>query len=228
MWPIGSANNQWTATPRTGVSLYHVKNLPIMVCWRKELEGEVMTGSVRDAILQRRSIKNFNGQPVAKEDVVQMLDDAKWAPNHGTREPWRVVMGAGDTLPKVHALLRDLAIPKWRELDEAALHAQMQKFTLAGAYAFVIVKEDMRQKERLEDYGAAASYLQNVQLLAWEKGIGTCWKTPGFLDNPTFREALHAAPNERVISMLQFGQFDEAPKAKERRAADAFIREFGE
>lgn len=186
-----------------------------------------MTLSVREAIVQRRSIKKFNGQPVAKEDVVAILDDAKWAPNHGTREPWRVVMGAEESLPKIHELLRDLAIPKWQELDEAALHTQMQKFTLPGAYAFVLVTEDMRQKERLEDYGAVASYLQNVQLLAWEKGIGTCWKTPGFLDSPKFREALNAAPNERVVSMLQIGYFDEAPKAAKRKEADDFIREFG-
>lgn len=187
-----------------------------------------MTLSVREAIIQRRSIKKFNGQPVAKEDVFTILDDAKWAPNHGLREPWRVVMGAGDTLPKIHELLRDLAIPKWQELDEAALHTQMEKFTSPGAYAFVLVTEDMRQKERLEDYGAAAGYLQNVQLLAWEKGIGTCWKTPGFLDHPKFREALNAAPNERVISMLQFGHFDEVPKTTKRKEAVAFICEFGE
>lgn len=187
-----------------------------------------MTLSVREAITSRRSIKKFNGQPVAKEDVLAILDDAKWAPNHGTREPWRVVMGAGETLPKIHELIRDLAIPKWQELDEETLHTQMQKFTLPGAYAFVLVKEDMRQKERLEDYGATASYLQNAQLLAWEKGIGSCWKTPGFLDNPKFREALNAAPNERVVAMLQFGYFDEAPKAKERKAVNEFVREFGE
>lgn len=186
-----------------------------------------MTMTVRDAILQRRSIKKFNGQPVAKEDVIQILDDAKWAPNHGTREPWRVVMGAGETLPKIHELLRDLAIPKWQELEAEVVATQMQKFTLPGAYAFVLAKEDMRQKERLEDYAAVASYLQNVQLLAWEKGVGSCWKTPGFLDNPKFREVLNAAPNERVVAMLQFGHFDEAPKAKERKATEAFISEFG-
>lgn len=187
-----------------------------------------MTVTVREAIVQRRSIKKFNGQPVAKEDVVAILDDAKWAPNHGTREPWRIVMGAGESLPKVHELLRDLAIPKWQELEETALHTQMQKFTLPGAYAFVLATEDMRQKERLEDYGAVASYVQNVQLLAWEKGIGSCWKTPGFLDNPKFREALNAAPNERVVAMLQLGYFDEAPKAASRKAAAEFISEFGQ
>lgn len=185
-----------------------------------------MTLTVKEAILQRRSIKKFNGQIVEKEAVVEILDDAKWAPNHGNRQPWRVVIGAGETLPKVQELLRDLAIPKWQELSEEVLATQMQKYTLAGAYAFVLVTEDMRQKERLEDYAATSCYLQNVQLLAWDKGIGTCWKTPGFLDHPRFREALKASANERVMAMLQFGHFDEAPKAKERKESANFITEF--
>lgn len=186
-----------------------------------------MTITVREAILQRRSIKKFNGKLVDKADVLAILDDAKWAPNHGNRQPWRIVVGTGEQLPKVHELLRDLAVPKWQELSEEALAAQMQKFTLAGAYAFVLVNEDMRQKERLEDYAAAACYLQNAQLLAWDKGIGTCWKTPGFLDNPKFREALNAQPNERIIAMFQFGYFDETPIAKERKEVANFVTEFG-
>lgn len=182
-----------------------------------------MTLTVKEAILQRRSIKKFNGQLVEKEAVLEILDNAKWAPTHGNRQPWRVVVAAGENLPKVHELLRDLAIPKWQELSEDALAKQMQKFTLAGAIAFVLVTEDMRQKERLEDYAAASCYIQNAQLLAWEQGIGTCWKTPGYLDNPKFREVLKAGANERVISMLQFGYFDEAPNAKERKNSNDFI-----
>mgnify|MGYP000057375810 FL=1 len=186
-----------------------------------------MTLSVRDAIIGRRSIKNFNGQLVAGEDLLQIFADAAWAPNHGNREPWRIVTASGESLVKLHELLRDLAVPKWKELSEEALETQMKKFTSPGAYAFVLVNEDMRQKERLEDYAATSSFLQNTQLLAWEKGIGSCWKTPGFLDQPKFREALNAHANERVIAMVQFGYFDEAPKGKERKAVADFVSEFG-
>lgn len=184
--------------------------------------------TVKEAIKQRRSIKKFNGQPVDREDLLTILDDATWAPNHGNREPWRLVVASGEELEKLFELIRDLAVPKWKELSQEALAAQMQKFTLAGGYAFMIVPEDPRQKERLEDYAAASSFLQNVQLLAWDKGIGSCWKTPGFLDNPKFREALKVEAGERVISMLQMGYFDELPKAKERKTSADIVTIFGE
>ena len=68
--------------------------------------------SVREAIIGRRSIKLFNGQPVDREDLLNIIDDAVWAPNHGNREPWRLVMACGSELEKLHELLRDLTLPK--------------------------------------------------------------------------------------------------------------------
>ena len=183
--------------------------------------------SIRDAILQRRSIKNFNGQPVERETLISVLDDAKWAPNHGNREPWRLVVACGKELTELHELLREFGVPKWKELSEEDLVKNMKKFTSPGGYAFIIVPEDVRQKERLEDYAAASAYIQNAQLLAWDLGIGSCWKTPPFIDAPKFRQAMGVKPGERIISMLQFGYFDEMPKAKQRKESEEFITFFG-
>lgn len=183
--------------------------------------------SVRDAILQRRSVKVFNGQPVERDTLMTVLEDAKWAPNHGNREPWRLVVACGRELTELHTVLREFGVAKWKDLSEDDLAKQMKKFVTPGAYAFVIVSEDVRQKERLEDFAAASSYIQNAQLLAWDLGIGACWKTPPFLDAPKFREALGVKKAERIISMLQFGYFDEMPKAKPRKSVEEFVTFFG-
>ena len=184
--------------------------------------------SVRDAIITRRSIKNFNGQPVDPENIAEMLEDAAWAPNHGNRNPWRFVVAADKGYVKFLDILREYGVPKWKELSEEDLEKQMKKFTGPGAVAFVIVPEDVRQKERLEDYAAASMFIQNTQLLAWDKGIGTCWKTPGFLDNPKFRAELGVKPGERIISMLQFGYYDERPKARTRKPLEEFVTYYGQ
>ncbi len=183
--------------------------------------------SVRDAIVTRRSIKNFNGQPIDPENIAEILEDATWAPNHGNRNPWRFVVAAGKEYVKFLDVLREYGVAKWQELSEEDLEKQMKKFTGPGAVAFVIVPEDVRQKERLEDYAAASMFIQNGQLLAWDKGIGTCWKTPGFLDNPKFREQLGVKQGERIISMLQFGYFDDIPKARPRKSLDEIVTYYG-
>ena len=183
--------------------------------------------NVREAIVSRRSIKKFNGKIVKEQDVLGIIDDAVYAPNHGIRQPWRLVVAAENELLAVQSLLKELAIPRWQDLSSEELEKSMLKFTLAGSYVFVIVPEDARQKERLEDYAAASCMLQNMQLLAWEKGIGSCWKTPGFLDHPKFRTALNVKNGERVIAMLQLGYYDEVPAAIERKTSAQVVTRFG-
>ncbi|MEK4023525.1 MULTISPECIES: nitroreductase family protein [unclassified Sporosarcina] len=184
--------------------------------------------SVREAIISRRSIKSFNGQPIEPEIIPEIIEDAVWAPNHGNRNPWRLVVAAGEQYEQILDVLKEFGVANWKQLSDEDLEKQMKKFTSASAAVFVIVPEDARQKERLEDYAAASMLIQNIQLLAWDKGIGTCWKTPGFLDNPKFRERLGIHPGERIISMLQFGYFDAAPKANPRKPVEEIITYFGD
>lgn len=184
--------------------------------------------TVKEAIISRRTIKKFNGQPVDRADIMAILDDAVWAPNHQNREPWRFVVAFGKELLKLHDLLKVTTIPNWKDLSEEEIVKKMEKFTTPGGYVFVIVPEDVRQKVRLEDYAASSCLIQNIQLLAWDLGIGCCWKTPEFLDKPEFREAIGAKPGERIIAMLQLGYFDELPKGKERKKAAELVTIFGE
>ncbi|MCK1995615.1 Nitroreductase [Paenisporosarcina quisquiliarum] len=186
----------------------------------------VQSLTVRDAIIQRRSIKLFNGQPVDREELLSIMEDAVWAPNHQLRQPWRFIVACGKELDDLYSVLKEFAVPKWKELSEEDLEKQMKKFTTPGGYVFVVVPEDARQKERLEDYAAASMLVQNIQLLAWDRGIGSCWKTPGYLDNPLFRKALGIQPGERIISMLQVGYFDEMPKPKDRKGIEDLVTIF--
>lgn len=183
--------------------------------------------SIRDAISNRRSIKNFNGQPVDLENITSILEDAIWAPTHGLRNPWRFIVAANKQYAKVLDVLKEYGVPKWKELSDEDLEKQMKKFSAAGAVVFVIVQEDARQKERLEDFAAASALVQNAMLLAWDQGIGTCWKTPPFLDNPKFREELGVKPGERIMSMLQFGYFDEIPKPRTRTPLEEIVTYYG-
>lgn len=183
--------------------------------------------SVREAITRRRSVKNFNGQPVDLENIVSVLEDARWAPTHGLRNPWRFVVAANQEYVKFQDVLKEYGVPKWKELSEEELEKQMKKFRAPGAVVFVIVQEDVRQKERMEDFAAASALIQNAMLLAWDQGIGTCWKTPPFIDNPKFREELGVKPGERIMSMLQFGYYDDIPKGRARTPLEDIVTFYG-
>lgn len=184
--------------------------------------------SIREAIVQRRSVKLFNGQPVDRDDLMSILSEATWAPNHKNREPWRFIVAVGEGLTNLQEAIKDFNMTKWKDLSPQALETQMKKLLGPGAVVFVVVPEDVRQKERLEDYAAASALIQNAQLLAWDRGIGSCWKTPNYIEDPKFRAVLGVQPGERIISMLQFGYFDVVPKGRERTPIEEKTTFFGE
>lgn len=66
-----------------------------------------MALTVREAIVNRRSIKQMNGQAVEEQAIMEVLEGAVWAPNHGMRNPWRFVVAGGERYEKVITLLRD-------------------------------------------------------------------------------------------------------------------------
>lgn len=58
------------------------------------------------------SIRDFTDEPVSDAEVWAILDDARFAPSGGNRQPWRVAV-VGD--PVLRRQLADLCAPVWSE-----------------------------------------------------------------------------------------------------------------
>ena len=46
-------------------------------------------------MMERRSIKKFKPDAVDVEEIIDLLNIAKWAPNHKVNEPWRFQLYTG-------------------------------------------------------------------------------------------------------------------------------------
>ena len=53
---------------------------------------------LREAILSRRSIRNFLKQAVPEELIKEVLADSQWAPSWGNTQPWEIMVIAGSPL----------------------------------------------------------------------------------------------------------------------------------
>nr|WP_269801509.1 nitroreductase family protein [Planococcus sp. MB-3u-03] len=63
-------------------------------------------------IMERRSIKKFKPDAVDVEEIIDLLNIAKWAPNHKVNEPWRFQLYAGAGKEKfVQAFLDSMKTP---------------------------------------------------------------------------------------------------------------------
>jgi nitroreductase len=153
---------------------------------------------VEQAIRERRTHKAFAPEPVTREVLDELLELARWAPNHHLTNPWRFrVLGAGSL-----ARLKDAAGPEAAsKLDRAP--------TLVAVT--VLRAEDPAQDE--EDLCAAACATYAILLGAHARGLAGYWRTPGVLRTDAGRAALDIDPEERFVALIHLGHArqDKAP-----------------
>ncbi|MBU7218708.1 nitroreductase family protein [Staphylococcus gallinarum] len=154
---------------------------------------------LQEAISQRRSVKIFKRDMTIDQDALyDAIKKAADAPNHGHREPWRVIHVAKDRLGNMSKQLTQIAFhdkPKKQE-------DHYQVVTNLGGMLVLILKEDPHQLEGLEDHLAFGAYVQNLMLLLHEAGIGTCWKTPPYIFDKEVQALFNIQENERLLGFL--------------------------
>ena len=185
--------------------------------------------TLAEAILSRRTIFRFRPDPVPTETLERILSFGIWAPNHHLTEPWRfTVVGerAKRTLAGRYAQIQmDKAPPgvdpeNRSKLGEAGYAKFMSKPTILA----VSCLQEGDEQRRREDYAAACCAVQNIQLAAWDLGIGMQWSTgPIAMEQATY-DLLGLDPDrEGIIGFFYMGCPGEVPKPK-RKPLNEVIR----
>jgi len=55
---------------------------------------------IENAVRERRSIRMFKPDPVPKEIIGQILEEARWSPSWGNTQPWELYVVTGDILER--------------------------------------------------------------------------------------------------------------------------------
>jgi nitroreductase len=155
---------------------------------------------LEEAIRTRRTHKAYGSEPVDRALLDELLDLARWAPNHHLTNPWRFrVLGPG-TL----ARLKDAAGP-----DAAG------KLDRAPTLVAISVTRTGDPVADEEDLCAAACAAYIVLLAAHGRGLAGYWRTPEVLRTPEGRAALGIGDDEHAIGLLHLG-----PARQEQRPPD--------
>lgn len=165
--------------------------------------------SFRELAGARRTHKEFGPEPVDRATLLELLETARFAPNHHLTQPWRFrVLG-----PKALAALQACAgESEARKLERAP--------TLVVASA--ALTGELIQDE--EDVCATAAAILLVLLAATERGLATYWRTPAALRAARGRAALGIPDGERVLGLLHFGQPAREPAGRERRPTGEYVQ----
>ncbi|HLS07952.1 nitroreductase [Lentibacillus sp.] len=169
--------------------------------------------ALKKVIRDRRSVKKYyNHKPVAEETVIELLEDAVWAPTHGVRQPWRFIFIEPE---QTETFAKKVAATYPEERQQNRLEYLREP----SAFLIVVMEVPESQKQYDENFGATACMIQNFWLLAWEQQLGVVWKTNSHIYDPKVKQILNVGENEKIVGFLHLGYFDEKPAKKDRISA---------
>jgi nitroreductase len=156
---------------------------------------------VETAIRTRRTHKAFEPEPVPRETLDELLELARWAPNHHLTAPWRFrVVG-----PSALERLKEAAGP------EAAAKLDRCPTLVVASCA---LSGDPEQDE--EDLHATAVACYIVLLGAHARGLAGYWRTPDVLREAAGRRAVGMPDDEHFVGLLHIGRPKQQQRAPER------------
>jgi nitroreductase len=156
---------------------------------------------VETAIRTRRTHKAFDREPVPREVLDELLELARWAPNHNLTAPWRFrVVG-----PRALQRLKEAAGPESAPKLDRAPTLIVASCALSG---------DPVQDEEDLHATAVASYI--VLLAAHARGLAGYWRTPAVLRTEQGRRAVGLPEDERFVALIHLGRPRQEQRTPER------------
>jgi nitroreductase len=159
---------------------------------------------LEEAIRTRRTHKAYGPEPVDRALLDELLDLARWAPNHHLTNPWR---------------FRVLGPQALERLKEAAGPEAAGKLDRAPTLVAISVVQTGDPVGDEEDLCAAACAAYIVLLAAHGRGLAGYWRTPAVLRTAEGRAALGIDDDERAIGLLHLGPARQEQRPPERMPA---------
>ena len=184
---------------------------------------------VKDAIISRRTIFKFKEEPVPNDIIEQIFSYGIWAPNHHITEPWRFTVIGEKTKLILAQRYREIKMedtPDHVDAENLAKIGQLayEKFMSKPTIIAVSCVQNGDEQRQREDYAAACCAMQNVQLAAWDAGVGMQWSTGRItMEEQTYKLLGIDSSQEYIIGFFYTGYPAEIKEPKRQPAAE-FIR----
>ena len=183
---------------------------------------------LKDAILQRRSVRSYTDAPISPETIEALVELAVKAPTGSGLQPWGFALLQDKA--EIDALSEQIkkkvceniaAYPEFAQYESWLKNEKYSIFNHAGTV--LVIYGDTASPWCVYDCSLVAG---NLMLLAEEQGIGTCWIgfAEALFDDPAFKQAHKIPDSFKLVATLSMGFRKHETKPCERRAPRFFCK----
>jgi len=152
--------------------------------------------SLLDKILNRRSVRRYKPDLVPTEVLNSILEAGRMAPSASNRQPWHFIVVTD------------------RSLKQKLSQGRWNKFIAESAFTVVGCGDPTASpKWHVIDVAIA---LQNMVVVAWAQGVGSCW-IGDFVEDQV-KKILGIPERLSVIALASFGYPAEQPTAHGKKS----------
>ena len=150
-----------------------------------------------EAIRKRRSVRNYTGDPIPREDLEKIVDAGRLAATGNNKQPWDFIVVTNQEM--IHKLK---VAAKW--MDKAG--------------AIIAVVLDPTSRWWLEDGSAA---VENMLIASTALGYGSCWLEGYTLPlEDEFKKLLGVPDDKRLLTLVPIGVPVEWPSKEKKSLAE--------
>jgi nitroreductase len=159
------------------------------------------------------------GKKIPDEIVMQLLENANWAPTHKKKEPWRFTVFTGEGLKKLAEFQSSLYKKTRGEKFKQAVYEKLLATPLLCSHIISIgMKRSIDNAiPEMEEIAAVACAVQNIYLSATAHGLGGYWTTGGITFDEEAKEFFGLGNEDKLLGFFYLG-YVETPSAKGTRS----------
>jgi len=182
-----------------------------------------------EVIKKRRSIGNLTDEVPERQLIEQLLESARWAPNHYRTEPYSftVLSGKGrDRLGDAYGRINQEALEDTAsEEDKQAAYEKGMKKAHRAPYIIVVRLEpsSLAKVVFAEEIAATACAVQNILLSVTDLGLGAIWRSGDPAYHPIMKEAFDVSEEGLVFGCVYVGYPAIVPQDPKKRSLDNIV-----
>ena len=198
-----------------------------------------MAADLLRALRERRSVRRYTAEPVAREQLLQLLEIAGWAPSAHNRQPWRfaVVQSEGAKQKLAAAMGARLRADRLADGDAPALvdqDTERSRARIVEAPAVIVACMTVAEMDSYADdrrtaaegvmaVQSTAMAVQNLLLAAHAGALGACWMCAPLFCQDTVAAVLQLPAGWQPQALITVGHPAAHGKPALRRAAAEMV-----